>query len=86
MTKKPKRTPKPYPVIPLRDANPPRRTPVVTLAIIGTCFVTFAIELAIQATGGEAGLTTLFETFGVIPADLMMPFGPGEVLSLPFQP
>ena len=66
-------------MIPLRDANPPRRTPVVTLAIIGTCFVTFAIELAIQATGGEAGLTTLFETFGVIPADLMAALRAGNV-------
>ena len=70
-------------MIPLRDANPPRRTPVVTLAIIGTCFVTFAIELAIQATGGEAGLTRLFETFGVIPADLMAALRAGNVLSLP---
>ena len=70
-------------MIPLRDANPPRRTPVVTLAIIGTCFVTFAIELAIQATGGEAGLTRLFEAFGVIPDDLMAALRAGNVLSLP---
>ena len=33
------------PVIPLRDANPTRRTPVVTLALIVACFVAFAIEL-----------------------------------------
>ena len=66
-----RRRPSRDPVIPLRDANPTRRTPVVTLAIIVVCFVTFALELAIQATGGEAGLTDLFETFGVVPADLV---------------
>ena len=68
-------------MIPLRDANPTRRTPVVTLAIIVTCFVTFALELAIQATGGEAGLSRLFETFGVVPADLVAALRSGDLLS-----
>jgi len=34
-------------VIPLRDANPTSRRPVVTLAIIAVCFVVFAVELGI---------------------------------------
>jgi rhomboid family protein len=70
-------------VIPLRDANPTRRTPVVTLAIIVACFVTFAMELAIQATGGEAGLTRLFDTFGVVPVELIDALRSGNLLSLP---
>jgi membrane associated rhomboid family serine protease len=70
-------------VIPLRDANPTRRTPVVTLAIIAACFVTFAIELGIQATSGEEGLSRLFETFGVVPVDLVAALRSGDVLSLP---
>ena len=70
-------------MIPLRDANPPSRAPLVTLAILGICFVTFAIELAIQATGGEAGLSRLFDTFGVVPADLSAALRSGDLLSLP---
>ena len=57
-------------MIPLRDANPTRRRPVVTTAIIVTCFITFAIELGIQASGGEDALSKLFDTFGLVPADL----------------
>ena len=70
-------------MIPLRDANPTRRTPVVTLAIIVACFVTFALELAIQATGGEDGLTELFDTFGVVPVDLVAALRSGDLLGLP---
>jgi membrane associated rhomboid family serine protease len=70
-------------VIPLRDANPTRRTPIITVAIIVTCFVTFAVELAIQATGGEEALSRLFETFGVVPADLVAALRSGDLVSLP---
>ena len=41
------------PVIPLRDANPTRRTPFVTLAIIIACFIAFAWELGLMASGGS---------------------------------
>ena len=37
-------------MIPLRDANPTRRTPVVTLAIIAAATVAFAYELGIAET------------------------------------
>jgi membrane associated rhomboid family serine protease len=40
-------------VIPLRDRNPTRRTPVVTFALIGACIAAFAIELSIS--GRDAG-------------------------------
>ena len=55
-------------MIPLRDANPTLRTPVVTLAIIVACFVDLRHRAGVQATSGEAGLTELFDTFGRRPA------------------
>ena len=70
-------------MIPLRDANPTLRTPVVTLAIVVACFTTFALELGIQATRGEDGLTELFDAFGVVPADLVGALRSGDILSLP---
>jgi len=48
-------------VIPLRDANPTRRTPVVTLAIVIACFVAFGVELFALASGGEDALIALIE-------------------------
>ena len=45
------------PMIPLRDANPTRQTPVVTLGLIVACFVVFACELGLLASGGEAPST-----------------------------
>ena len=50
-------------MIPLRDANPTRRTPVVTLAIIVACFVVFAWELGLQATS-EASLNAFVTEWG----------------------
>jgi membrane associated rhomboid family serine protease len=55
-------------VIPLRDANPTRRAPVITIGIIAACFVAFAYELGTQSSGGDAALNTLFETYGLVPA------------------
>ncbi len=56
-------------MIPLRDANPTRRTPVVTLAFIVACFVAFAWELGLQATS-DATLNGFIVEWGVVPADL----------------
>ena len=50
-------------MIPLRDANPTRRTPVVTIALIALCVVAFAYELGTQATGGEAGFERFLADF-----------------------
>ena len=55
-------------MIPLRDANPTRRTPVVTLALIAGCFAVFAVELSVEASGGEAALAELFGTWGAVPS------------------
>jgi len=55
-------------VIPLRDANPVRRLPIVTIALIVACVVAFAYELGIQSTGGDAALERLFRQYALIPA------------------
>jgi membrane associated rhomboid family serine protease len=70
-------------VIPLRDANPTRRTPVVTLALITLCTVTFGYELLVLAQGGEAALNELFETRGLVPAEVVAAIGSGNPLSEP---
>ena len=57
-------------MIPLRDRNPTRRTPVVTYSLIGLCVAAFAGELLITATTGDAGLERFFEQWGAVPADI----------------
>jgi membrane associated rhomboid family serine protease len=70
-------------VIPLRDANPTRRTPVVTLSIIAACFVAFAIELYVMWQGGEDALVAFIDTWGTIPAELTAAVEAGDWLSRP---
>jgi membrane associated rhomboid family serine protease len=53
-------------VIPLRDANPTRRRPVVTYALIAACFVLFGIELWVQSTGGDRALDRFFTDYGLV--------------------
>jgi len=57
-------------VIPLRDANPTRRTPYVTIAIIVACFLVFAYELYLQASGGDGGFEAFLTEHGLVPARL----------------
>ncbi len=68
-------------MIPLRDANPTRRTPLVTLAIIVVCFVVFAWELGLLARGGQAALDAFVTSWGVVPADLTAAWSRGDILS-----
>jgi membrane associated rhomboid family serine protease len=70
-------------VIPLRDANPTRRTPVVTLALIAACGLVFAWQLGILAQGGDDALTRFVDQHGVIPADLSAAIGRGDLVSEP---
>jgi rhomboid family protein len=70
-------------VIPLRDANPTRRPPLVTLALIVVCSVVFAYELGVQATGGEEGLSEFFLAHGAVPARLVGALRAGDVASGP---
>src|SRR3954469_11395961 len=68
-------------MIPLRDANPTLRTPLVTLALVIACFVGFAWELGLMASGGEAALEDFISKWGVVPADLTAAWGRGDYLS-----
>ncbi|MEA2549165.1 MAG: hypothetical protein QOE42_1763, partial [Chloroflexota bacterium] len=63
-------------MIPLRDANPTRRRPVVTIGLIVLCVAAFAYELSVQASAGDVGLGRVFEAYGLVPAALTG--GPGE--------
>jgi membrane associated rhomboid family serine protease len=67
-------------LIPLRDANPTRRTPVVTLALIVACFVAFAWELGLQASSDER-LNAFITEWGVVPAELVAAWNGGQALS-----
>jgi membrane associated rhomboid family serine protease len=69
-------------VIPLRDANPTRRTPVVTIGLVVACLVVFAWELGLQVSGGDAALDSFIATWGVVPADLAAAWTGGSILGL----
>jgi membrane associated rhomboid family serine protease len=65
-------------VIPLRDANPVRRTPIVTILIVVACVVAFGYELGLEADGGAAGLEAFFRTFGLVPRELVAAIDAGD--------
>ncbi len=67
-------------MIPLRDANPTRSRPVVTLAIVILCAIVFAIELTVQATGGDAALDAFYRAHGLVPAELWAALGRGDLV------
>ena len=58
-------------MIPLRDANPTRRTPVVTLAIIAACALVYGYQVLLLARGGESALAQFITRWGVVPAELI---------------
>ena len=68
-------------MIPLRDRNPTRRTPVITIGLIGACFVVFALELSVTAAGGDAALERFFEQWGAVPAEITRALQKGDYLS-----
>jgi membrane associated rhomboid family serine protease len=70
-------------VIPLRDTNPARRTPIVTYGIAGLCGIVFAWQLSLLARGGDEALVAFIERWGTIPAELSAALRAGDVLSEP---
>ena len=64
-------------MIPLRDANPTRRSPVVTIGLVIACFVVFAWELGLLASGGTDALDAFVTQWGVTPADVSGNLGNG---------
>jgi membrane associated rhomboid family serine protease len=69
-------------VIPLRDANPTQRTPIVTIGLIAACTVVFAFQLGQMATGGEAELGEFVTRWGIVPAELVAAARSGAFASL----
>jgi membrane associated rhomboid family serine protease len=65
-------------VIPLRDRNPTRRAPVVTIALVGACFAAFAVELSVTGSGGDAALGAFFDRWGAVPADITAALARGD--------
>jgi membrane associated rhomboid family serine protease len=70
-------------VIPLRDANPTRRTPVITLALLLLCTAAFALELGVLATAGEQGFEDFVTRYGLVPAAFLGAVERGEWFSVP---
>ncbi len=69
-------------MIPLRDANPTRRLPIVTIALIAACFAVWAYELGLLATGADA-LDTFVTKWGVVPSEVSAALGHGDFASTP---
>ena len=67
-------------MIPLRDANPTRRTAVLTLALVVACCVTFGWELGLLARGDVAFEAAITE-WGLVPGRLTAAWGRGDFLS-----
>jgi membrane associated rhomboid family serine protease len=68
-------------VIPLRDANPVRRTPIVTIAIIVACIIAFAYRLGAESNAGPTGVEDIFLRWGLVPAQLTEAWRQGQYLS-----
>ena len=68
-------------MIPLHDANPTRRTPVVTLAIIAVCALVYGYQVLLMSQGGEAALSAFITRWGVVPNELVEAVGSGSFLS-----
>jgi membrane associated rhomboid family serine protease len=69
-------------VIPLRDANPTRRTPVVTIGLVAACLIAFAWELGLQVSGGDEALDAFITAWGVVPADLTLAWSTSGFLTV----
>jgi len=69
-------------VIPLHDANPTRRTPVITLAIIAACVVVYGYQVLLLAQGGDDALDAFITRWGVVPAELVDALRSGSFASM----
>jgi membrane associated rhomboid family serine protease len=68
-------------MIPLHDANPTHRTPVVTLALIAVCALVYGYQVLLMAQGGEAALSAFITRWGVVPNELVDAFASGAFVS-----
>ena len=67
-------------MIPLRDANPTRRTPIVTLTIIAVASVAFAYELGIAETWGNDALEGFLRQWGALPVGISTALTGGDLV------
>lgn len=67
-------------MIPLRDANPTRRTPVVTFGLIAMNVFAFLAELRIEASS-PAALDEFFGRWGAVPAAITASIEAGDLAS-----
>ncbi len=65
-------------MIPLRDANPTRRTPIVTLVLVAVATILFAYELGVAESGGMIALETFIRQWGAIPRDVSSAIAAGD--------
>ena len=68
-------------MLPLRDAIPPRRTPVITIAIVAACSAVFVGELWVLVQGGIDALNALFLDWGAVPRNVVAGLQAGDLLS-----
>jgi membrane associated rhomboid family serine protease len=68
-------------MIPLRDANPTRRTSVVTLGLIVVCLLVWAFELTLLSRDGTDALDAFITHWGIVPAELTAAWSAGDWLS-----
>ncbi len=69
-------------MIPLRDAHPTRRTPVVTIGLIIANVVVFAWELGLLTSGGLDALDAFIYQWGLVPAQLTLDARTGSLVGL----
>ena len=69
-------------MIPLRDANPTRRRPVVTYVLIAICVVIFGLELWIQSTQGDRALERFLTEYGAVASRITESASPSALLGL----
>lgn len=70
-------------MLPLRDATPPRRTPVVTAVLLVACTLAFGLELVVMTAGGEDALIAFIESWGLVPKDIVAALQTGDLASQP---
>jgi len=68
-------------MIPLRDANPTRRTPVVTLSLVVASLAVWVYELTLLASPGVRELDVFITRWGLVPADLTAAWAAGDWIS-----
>ncbi len=68
-------------MLPLRDATPTTRTPVVTLGILAACALAFGYELLLLVQGGDPALNRFILRRGLVPADIVAAIGTGDLVT-----